>query len=147
MEDAEEDDAIGLDTYGYPQVSIWKDACRITFGWFFTNDENENEPASYAEVVIDKDGNALYTIDVQMGFLFNFKTKLRDYGTWIHPPLEDEKRGAKPYWIYADHHVDFKVRARHWIHNLPWKIKRKIYIKISHRLWNLKYEIRRKIKK
>lgn len=114
------EDCIGIDTYGYPQATIYKDVVRISFGWFFVDDADENQPASYVDITIDTDGKALYSIDVYSSFLFNFITPLRDYGFW-------EDHGFGKYFVYADHHIPKKEQLKHFIKNLPWQIKRWSY--------------------
>jgi hypothetical protein len=39
----EVEDAIGLDTYGYPRIDIMRGAVRITLGWFFVDDEFKDQ--------------------------------------------------------------------------------------------------------
>lgn len=131
----DDDDPIGLDTYGYPQIThIGSDYVTIAFGWFFAED-GEDEPASYVEIVIDKDGKAVYRIDVQWGFLFDFKTKLRDYGFWID-------HGFGKYFAYADHHIQKRDKLKHFVKNIPWKLKRWAYwhVPLARRISDWRYQ-------
>lgn len=45
-EDNENDQTIGLDTYGYPDVRIYNGNVEVTLGWFMPFDR-EGEPAWY----------------------------------------------------------------------------------------------------
>jgi hypothetical protein len=116
----EVEDAIGLDTYGYPRIDIMRGAVRITLGWFFVDDEFEDEPASYVEQWIDAKGKQRFVIDVYMSFSFDFITKLRDYGWWVD-------HGFGKYWVYADHHIRKRDQIAYWLRNFPFRTKRKLH--------------------
>ena len=108
----EEDNALGVDDWDYPKVDIIGEQVRITLGWFFL-DLDPDESATYLEVNVDGEGKSRFILnDYSSNFCFDFVTKLKDYGYWSYVPLEDQKRGDKPYFIYADGHVPFSFK--HW---------------------------------
>ncbi|VVB51942.1 Uncharacterised protein [uncultured archaeon] len=68
--------------------------------------------------------NEIVLHDLNSNFDYNFRTKIRDFGYWQEPPAYDRNHGAKPYWIYADHHVDKRAVIRHYLKNLPYRTRR-----------------------
>lgn len=113
------EDTFGLDTYGYPKVDIMKGTVRITLGWFFVG-EDEDEPASYVEQWIDTKGKQRFVIDVNLAFNFDFVTKLKDYGFWAD-------HGFGKFWVYADHHIRIRDKVNHFIKNTPFRTKQWMY--------------------
>ncbi len=122
------EDAIGFDDYDYPEVVQIGAEIGIALGWFMIDDDDGDEAASYLETYIDSAGKVRVVLDVRMDFAFDFGVKLRDHGYWVQPPLYDEQRGAKPYFVYADHHIPLRDRARYFLKNLPFRTKKRFHI-------------------
>ena len=71
--------SIGLEEYGYPKILLLdKGWVRISQGWFFWDDEDEDSYATYLDFYINKDGKVSVILSDPMIF-FDFVTPLDDY--------------------------------------------------------------------
>jgi hypothetical protein len=129
---------------GYPEIVFFRDAVRVTLGWFFA-EEYSDEQASYIEVLVDIKGKSKIVLNVGC-FNFDFVTKLSDYGYWVEPTEYDRAHGAKPCWHYLDNHIQLRNRIIYLLKNLPFRTKQKLHhwalrhVPIYKRLSNWRYQ-------
>lgn len=70
--------SIDVEEYGYPRICfLGKGSIRITQGWFFP-DVHPDEPATYIDLYINKNGKVLVVLDNGV-IWFDFVTPLDDY--------------------------------------------------------------------
>lgn len=70
-------DPLGVETYGYPQVHIYKNHVQICQGWFFP-DLDPDEAAWYLDYYFDKEGTHELILD-GCWIRFDFWTPLKEY--------------------------------------------------------------------